>query len=371
MRKVVSSGPSDGRHAGSRTMEARLPSMARWNVSATMPGADSVELAAVELGLAEDVEPQRGPGGHGIPFARGEPVEVGAVVALQDLLPGQRRHRDPSRVQQVDHLLTGGEPHHLRAGEVAEGEIRVGVVEVHRGATEGAGREVAQRVDQQGVDAHGAVEPARRHLEVGAAGLPEVVEPPEVGDPVAGQSRVAPQVPAGRREREQQVQRARSRRGTPCSSRRPPAPWSGPAGRPRSENSMGIVGTCSGSAPTSKIFRPFVEHVVEGRLAADPRQVVVPDHPLVVPGHLAASAAEPLGGGHRGGHLVDHAVVEPDHREVGRGHGEVLVVAEVRDERAPLRPGGPDPDRGRSNPSRATRPPTATVRPVFRCRSSA
>ena len=59
MRNVLVSGPSVGRHVGSRTIEAALPSIARWNVSATIRAADALELAAVELGLAQDVEPQR------------------------------------------------------------------------------------------------------------------------------------------------------------------------------------------------------------------------------------------------------------------------------------------------------------------------
>ena len=36
MRNVSTSGPSCGRHVGSRTIENVLPSIARWNVSATM-----------------------------------------------------------------------------------------------------------------------------------------------------------------------------------------------------------------------------------------------------------------------------------------------------------------------------------------------
>ena len=36
MRNVLASGPSVGRHAGSRTIESELPSIARWNVSATI-----------------------------------------------------------------------------------------------------------------------------------------------------------------------------------------------------------------------------------------------------------------------------------------------------------------------------------------------
>ena len=36
MRNVVLSGPREGRHVGSRTIDAWLPSIARWKVSATM-----------------------------------------------------------------------------------------------------------------------------------------------------------------------------------------------------------------------------------------------------------------------------------------------------------------------------------------------
>ena len=59
MRKVVLFGPSVGRNAVSRTIENWLPSIARWNVSATIRAPTRVQLALVELRLAEDVEPER------------------------------------------------------------------------------------------------------------------------------------------------------------------------------------------------------------------------------------------------------------------------------------------------------------------------
>ena len=65
-----------------------------------------------------------------------------------------------------------------------------------------------QRRHDPGVDALGAVELGRRHDQVGAAGLGEVVEPAEVGDPDAEQVVFAAQVAALAGELEQQVERA-------------------------------------------------------------------------------------------------------------------------------------------------------------------
>ena len=44
MRKVFESGPSVGRHAGSRTIDDGLPSIARWNVSATIRAPTPLSL---------------------------------------------------------------------------------------------------------------------------------------------------------------------------------------------------------------------------------------------------------------------------------------------------------------------------------------
>src|SRR3954465_12787028 len=48
-------------------------------------GADAGEAGVVELGFAEDVEPQRGVFGEVVPFGVGELVEDRAAVALKDL----------------------------------------------------------------------------------------------------------------------------------------------------------------------------------------------------------------------------------------------------------------------------------------------
>jgi hypothetical protein len=47
MRNVVSFGPSVGRQAGSRTIDAWLPSIARWKVSATIRAPTPVSLPAL------------------------------------------------------------------------------------------------------------------------------------------------------------------------------------------------------------------------------------------------------------------------------------------------------------------------------------
>ena len=44
MRNVALSGPSVGRQVGSRTIDAWLPSIARWNVSATMRAPTPLSL---------------------------------------------------------------------------------------------------------------------------------------------------------------------------------------------------------------------------------------------------------------------------------------------------------------------------------------
>ena len=60
MRKVSLFGPSVGRQAGSRTIERRAALDRAVEGLHHDPRADSVQPAAVELGLAQDVEPERG-----------------------------------------------------------------------------------------------------------------------------------------------------------------------------------------------------------------------------------------------------------------------------------------------------------------------
>ena len=85
----------------------------------THPG----EPALVHLGLAEHVEPQRRPGGHGVLLRGGEVVELGSALAVEQLRPGQRFDLDATALQQLHHLLAARQLHHGAAGEVAEGEV--------------------------------------------------------------------------------------------------------------------------------------------------------------------------------------------------------------------------------------------------------
>ena len=85
MRKVVLLGPRVGRKAVSRTIENVLPWIARWNVSATIRAPTRRQLALVEFGLAEDVEPQRRVREQRGSLCGGECREAGAVVAVTDL----------------------------------------------------------------------------------------------------------------------------------------------------------------------------------------------------------------------------------------------------------------------------------------------
>ncbi len=78
------------------------------------------------------------------------------------------------------------------------------------------------------------------------------------------------------------------------------------------------------------------EDVVDDSRVDDPRQVVVADHPLVVQRHRLAGLPEPLDRRQARGQRVDHRVVEPEHRDVGLGDDEVLVVARVGDQRRAL-----------------------------------
>ncbi len=105
-----------------------------------------------------------------------------------------------------------------------------------------------------------------------------------------------------------------------------------PSRNAATENSTGIVGTSVGSAFCLEHLAAVGEHVVDDRRLADPLQVVVADHPLVVLDDRAAGADEALVGGLRG-ELVDDPVVEAHHREVRLRDRQVLVVARVGDDR--------------------------------------
>ena len=76
--------------------------------------ADAGQLAAVQLCLAEDVEPERRVGQDALPLCLGEASEIGTAVSVTKLRLGQLRDRDALALQERDHLLPGGEPDHVR-----------------------------------------------------------------------------------------------------------------------------------------------------------------------------------------------------------------------------------------------------------------
>ena len=72
----------------------------------------------------------------------GEPVELDAALAVADLGGGQLGQRHALALQEVGHLLAGGQGHHVRAGQVAKRKVRLRIVERHVWSAECAGREV-------------------------------------------------------------------------------------------------------------------------------------------------------------------------------------------------------------------------------------
>jgi hypothetical protein len=69
------------------------------------PGAHAPRRAAAELGLAQDVEPERRVPEERISLRLGEPAEVGAVVAVAGLGLRERRHGDAPVPEEPGHLL--------------------------------------------------------------------------------------------------------------------------------------------------------------------------------------------------------------------------------------------------------------------------
>ncbi len=268
------------------------------------------------------------------------------ALPLRIWLPGERLHVGRrGRCSRCDHLLAARELDHRAAGEVPEGEVAGGVVEVDvlLLLAEHARRQELQRVGDQGVDPLRLVD-AVRPGEVGPAGLLEVVHPPPVGDPVARELEVAAEAAAAGGEVEHVEQR-------PGVEREPPVPVvrradhavPEPVRRDRELDRHGRH-VDRGRGRLDQLAA-VGEHVVQDVLLDDPRQEVVPDQPLVVQGHRLARPPELLAGRHRRGQLVDDPVVEADHREVGLGDDQVLVVARVRDQRGALLHGatGADP----------------------------
>ena len=236
--------------------------------------------------------------------------------------------------QLLRHLRSGGQPDHLGAGQVAERQVGAQVVErdVDRPA-ERAGRQVAQRVGEQGVDPLRLVDVghAAGRGELGVTAGREVVHPSPVGQPVAQQLELAAQAAAEAGEVEHVEQRTRRTRETAV-------PVVGvahhavaePERRDRElQRHRRYVGRCGVGLDEHATVG---EDVVDDSRVEDPRQVVVAQHPLVVQRHLLAGLAEVLRRG-RGRGVVDDPVVEVDHRHVGLGDDQVLVVAGVRDQR--------------------------------------
>ncbi len=183
----------------------------------------------------------------------------------------------------------------------------------------------------------GAVELRRGHDEVLAAGLVEVVEPAEVGDPDAQQMVLAAEVAALAGELEQQVERA----GAVVEVLVPVVGGAHhavaePVGGDRElDRHRRHLGRRRADLEQLAAVR---EDVVHDRLVDDAGQEVGADHPLVVLADLAPGAGELLRLGRRRRQRVADAVVEADERQVGLRDDEVLVVARLRDERrAPRR----------------------------------
>src|SRR6185437_11964021 len=134
--------------------------------------ADAGQSALVQLRLAQDVEPERRVGRHPLELLLRQPLEGRRALAVADLRPGQRRHRDAPALHQRRHLLARGERDHLRPCQVAVGQVPVDARRRRR-APDRAGGQVVQRVHELRVDALRPVEVRLLHDQVLAAGLAE------------------------------------------------------------------------------------------------------------------------------------------------------------------------------------------------------
>ena len=263
---------------GSRTIEwCSPPSRGGW--SRPRSARPPLELAAVELGLAQDVEPERRVGEQSL--------ALGPVPAGSGRRRSCRRGSAPSSASSRSRPCSSGtwpsagrsRVHHLRPGEVAEGEVAAGRRRPGT-AAERAGGQVLQRVDERGVDPHSAVELGRRHDQAGLVRVLEVVEAAEVGDPVLGRR-------GRRRGRRSAAEKVNSSSRVPAAEVEDLVPVVGrriiewPSRNAATENSIGIVGTSVGVAFASKALRPLLK-TRRRRRRADARQVVRADHPLVV-----------------------------------------------------------------------------------------
>jgi len=225
-------------------------------------------------------------------------------------------------------------------------------------AIERAGRQLGQGVDQAGVDPFGEIATTGRRGQVGVSGRAEVVQPAEVGDPVARQR----QCRTGLRivqffwlldgledavdssEAEQQQQRREPARPVlggveypvplvPAAYHAVPEPVGGHAELDRHGGPVLRMRGCVGLEERSTVG----EHVLHHGRIGDAGQEVGPQHPLVVPGHQLAGGAEQPPLRHTLlGQVVDNPVVEADERQMRLCDDEVLVIARIRDQWQPL-----------------------------------
>ena len=101
--------------------------------------ADAGQPAVVELGLAQDVEPERRVREEGVALRVGEAVELGRALptgAVAQLSLGQRRHRYAGRAQERRHLLAARQAQHPGPQQVAEGQVGADGARVRRATAE-------------------------------------------------------------------------------------------------------------------------------------------------------------------------------------------------------------------------------------------
>ena len=281
------------------------------------PGADARQLAAVQLGLAEDVEPERRPGDEA-----SRSVCVRALRArrragaVADLRVREGLTFTPLLFRNVAICWPVASVHHVRPRQVAEGEVVRSGPGGGPAAADRSRRQVASGFDELRVDPHRPVElgcRARRRSSRPASA--EVVEPAEVGDPDARQLVVAAEV-AARRRRSRTAGRACPavvEVHVPVVGRADHAVAEAVGGDrelDRHRRDAAVGGT-----PTSNALRPFLKTSLTTAGCADPGQEVGADHPLVVLGDDLSAPAELLtAAGVAAGSVSTDAVVEADER---------------------------------------------------------
>ena len=244
------------------------------------PGADAVEPAAVELGLAQDVEPQRrvleerrrAPRQSSADrLAPPSPSRICALVSGVTATPLDcRRAAMPCPVASSTIFARA----RLRKARLASMSSRGG-----RLAPKDPGGSSLERVRQQRVDPPGAVElrspaPSARPARTRTGGASR---------------RSSCSAAAHRRRGRRSCPRTRTagtasrcRRRTPGSSCSRAGSCCARAGTRRRRTRSASSAPRSAPRRARTTLRPFGEHVVDDGRLADPRQVVVADHPLVV-----------------------------------------------------------------------------------------